>query len=126
MNRPGLNPTQLLQQAQVLASQGKLVEALLALLSIPDGAPEFGNARRAIEGIKAAQPAAWSQAQMHIDFNRLMQVHQSGSAQELNTLAGELCAKYPEQPLPHNMLGGYRCPCSRWVLVMISHLAIYG
>jgi predicted TPR repeat methyltransferase len=99
MNNP--SPKALIEQAESQLSGGNLASAIALYRRIPTSSLHGKKARRALKSLQKNHPAAVMEA----DLKELIGLHESQSHKQALSLARKLSRSYPDQPLPHNVMG---------------------
>ncbi|MFV8819737.1 tetratricopeptide repeat protein [Haliea sp. E17] len=95
---------ELLSKARRLQKKGNIAEALQLYQQILQRDPGNKKARKAIRLLQqtASRP---DPSRLQADFQQLISQYQSGDQENALALATELAQRYPDQPLPLNLIG---------------------
>ena len=95
------SPKALLEQAQSQVQTGNVAAAIDLYRRIPKTSAHAKKAQRALKSLQKSNPGAVMEA----DLTALIALHEQQSRNQAMSLARRLSRSYPQQPLPHNIMG---------------------
>jgi predicted TPR repeat methyltransferase len=100
-----MTPDEALALAKKLARKGDIPAAISLYQGLLERNPRNKKAKKELKALQQQRGATTSAASMEDQFREMLALHAGGDHQPCLILAKRLSRIYPDQPLPHNIMG---------------------